>query len=164
MTSDRSFMSSWVDDSGTGTDGTALVKADWTALLDAIDGVDAWASVTFSAGNYTAQAGNWTVAEGDVTTHAYTMLGAHTMLVAFHAATTTVSSTPTYLQIPIPASKTATKSITDTGRINDNGTLVPAICYVTAGQTYIRIERVDGANLTASTDNTGLRIGIEFEV
>jgi hypothetical protein len=37
MAIDRSFMSGWIDDSGSGTDGTILDVADFDALLDAVD-------------------------------------------------------------------------------------------------------------------------------
>jgi hypothetical protein len=57
-----------------------------------------WITPTYAAGNYTAQTGTWTVDAGDVTTQAYYLKG-RTLTVAFNLVTTSVSATPTFLNI-----------------------------------------------------------------
>lgn len=61
-----------------------------------------WKDVPFSASNYTAGGGGtWTVASGDVVTHAYCLIG-KVMTVWFSFSNTTTAANATSLIIPIP--------------------------------------------------------------
>lgn len=124
-----------------------------------------WLSPAFSAGDFTANGSmTWTVAAGDVTTYAYTIDGKR-MTVVFTLVTTTVGGTPnTTLQIAIPASKTATKTISNSVWINSNSNMEIGYATVTASGTTIGIKRVASANWDAASDATGVQGQIIFEI
>lgn len=134
----------------------------WVELARSQTG--AWVTPTYSAGDYTASTGNWTVDSGDVVTYAYKFTG-NTMTVAFAIATSDVSATPATLRIAIPASKTATKTITTTGHGQDaGGGNEVLILSVAAGGTVITIGRLSGNWTATSSDNTNVNGEITFEV
>ena len=123
----------------------------------------AWTTPAFSAGDYTSPTGSWTVAAGDVTTMAYTILYGK-MTVAFVLATTSVGTTPAELRMTIPASKTATKAMRALIQLSDNGTATTGLARTQAGITYIAITRLDEANFANSTDATLVAGEITFEI
>lgn len=116
----------------------------------------------FSAGDYTASAGTWTVASGDVTTLAYIVVG-RMMTVWFTVIDTSVSTTPATLSLAIPASKTSTLRADNTCVIDENGTVVVGQCYVTAGGTTINFAKVSG-NFSATTNETNISGQITFPI
>jgi hypothetical protein len=125
----------------------------------------AWTTPSFSAGNFTASGSmTWTVAAGDVGTYAYVLSG-KMMTVSFSINTSTVGgSLSNTLQIAIPASKTATKSMSNPIRLLDNNVVTDAFCRVSASSTIIEIYRSDLGNYTASTDQTNVSGQITFEI
>lgn len=127
----------------------------------------AWIPVTFAAGDFTASGSmTWTVAAGDVVTHAYKQHGKALTVAAF-VQTTTVGGTPsTQLKVAIPAGFVATRRIRNgSSWINDNGTGRSGFVDVpSVGATVLDVWRTDLANFTASTDNTTVTINVELEV
>lgn len=117
--------------------------------------------VGFSAGNFTASSGNWTLAAGDQTTLSYHKIGMK-MVVIFTLDTTTVSATPTTLQIAIPGGFIASKDAYIGCFISDNGTKTTGRCFVNAAGTVIKIQRTDTAALATSVDNTTVYGEITF--
>lgn len=125
----------------------------------------AWTTPAFSAGNYTGSGSmTWTVDAGDVTTFAY-MINGKMMTVSFYIIGTTIAGTPSdTLRIVIPASKTATKTMSAPCSISDNGTPNAGAVRVVASGTSIEITRDDNANFTAATDATSVTGQITFEI
>ena len=124
-----------------------------------------WITPAFSAGDFTANGSmTWTVAAGDVTTYAYTIDGKR-MTVVFTLVNTTVGGTPnTTLQIVIPASKTATKTVSNAVWIDDNTTGVIGYATVTASGTTIGIKLMAGGNFGSGGDTTDVQGQITFEI
>jgi len=127
-----------------------------------------WQAPAFNAADFTASAGNWTVAAGDVLYLKYTLIG-KTMMVAFDIQTTTLSGTPTNLRIAIPGgfSVAAGVDVRMPGQAIDNGGAAAiAMIRVVAGTSYISIFKDYAATGTfaVATDNTGVRGVVMFEV
>lgn len=114
-----------------------------------------WTDVAHDAGNFTASAGTWTVASGDQTTFAYSIVG-KSLVVTFSLFTTSVSTTPAELRIAIPGSYTAAKVAYAPVLIVDNGTRTMGTARTAAAGSTIVIEREDAGNFTASTNNTAV--------
>jgi hypothetical protein len=120
---------------------------------------------TYAAGDFTANgAMTWTVQSGDVTTFAY--LNHNKLLtVWFNLVTTSVAGVAnTTLNIVIPSAYTATKQAANAITLLDNGVGVAGYALVAASGTQIQIHRADGANFTASANNTSVFGQITFEV
>lgn len=135
-----------------------------TAFVQAATG-GAWVTPAFDAANFTANGSmTWTVDAGDVITYAYTICG-KTMTVAFSLNATTVGGTlNSRLYIAIPASKTATKTMTNNCATYQSGWLA-GLCSVDAGTTFIYITRdVVETNFEASTNGTLVKGQITFEI
>lgn len=141
---------------------TYLGSLDGSALTN-VGGYPAWTSVSFNAGDFTAQSGNWTLASGDQSVFAYSVSG-KTMTVSFTFLTTTVSATPTYLRVVIPGSYTAAKSLVNLIGVNENVGQSIGFANVVAGQTYIQFTKLDTATFATLTDTTGVYGTISFEV
>ena len=123
----------------------------------------AWTTPSFSAGNFTALAGTWTVEEADVTTYAYIITG-KMMTVSFVIETTTITLGTERLYIKIPNSKVATKAMyTNLPWLLDNGVVVSGRCKVDAGGTLIQI-LPDLGTFTGGTNNNGVYGQITFEI
>lgn len=146
--------------------GTAVKLITADQLKTAALNLGAWITPTYSAGNFTGSGSmTWTVASGDVATYAYNIIG-KMMTVIFALETTSVTGTPgTYLQIAIPASKTATKQTANAcGVVIDNNTRKTGIMDVLANGTIIRVYLTDTANWASSTDLTYVIGQITFEI
>jgi len=98
-----------VDDDGTGTTGTIINNAWKTELYNQIDGaivpLGAWTDVPFNAANYVADAGAWTVAAGNVGTHAYTVIN-KTLLVFLHITGSALTAPTSVIRVQHPAGLT----------------------------------------------------------
>lgn len=125
------------------------------------------------ASRYTASGTmTWTVQAADVIYYKYTRLG-NLVFLLFHIGGTDIGgvvSTTLYLPLPAGISPRQMDPSIDLlqenyCRIIDNGTSVTGRCFVETPDTPVRlgITRVDGANLTASASNTGVRGQIWFE-
>ncbi len=113
----------------------------------------AWTTVSFTAGDFTAASGNWTVASGDLTTFAYMLIG-KTMIVTIQVATSTVSATPSDLRILIPGGKTAARSTSSLCFIGDVGSFQAGLISTIANDTKLYINKVTLATWGTSTDTT----------
>jgi len=128
---------------------------------------DQWVDVAYSAGNFTASAGNWTVDSGDVDTLCYQLDG-NTMTVAFSIKETDVSSTPQSLNIAIPNNRVSARLIRNAlAMATDAGTAVnTGFARVTAGGTTIQIFKDSSSTVwtATSSDNTLVSGEITFMV
>lgn len=125
-----------------------------------------WITPAFSAGNFTANgAMTWTVAAGDVTTLKYTVTGKR-MTIAFTLAATTIGGTPdAELRIAIPGGYLPANRMVNTFFLVDNNArAVGWVDTVGAGNTYLSIKRLDGANFSAAADTTFAYGQITFEI
>jgi len=98
MAIDRAPWNALVDDDGSNLVGSVWNKAAIkTVLLDPIDGIT-WQSVAFSAANFVANAGAWTVAAGHVSEQKYIITGkAVDVLIVINGAS--VTGAPTNLAV-----------------------------------------------------------------
>lgn len=119
----------------------------------------------------TSGAGGWTVTLATVIAYKYTRLG-NLVFLYFHLGGTTVTAaTGTTLYLPLPIGVVQRK--VDPGvdllqenfcRILDNGVSSAGRCFVESPDTArLVITRLDGAALTASVANTGIRGQLWFE-
>jgi len=125
-----------------------------------------WVEPAYASGNFTATGGGtWSVDLADQATFAYTIIGS-TMVVSFRIPSTDVSGTVSALNIAIPASKVAAKTmVAPLARLIDAGAYGEAFINIMASSTVIAIQRQDGANFTAtSSDNTSVSGQIIFEI
>ncbi len=124
-----------------------------------------WISVSFSAGNFTANGSmTWTVGSGDQTTFRYTLVG-KTMTVSVWLDNTTVGGTlNTALFVAIPGGFTGAANMMTPIVLYDNGVSRPGFAYVSPGGSVINVQRNDFGNFTAATDTTTVRFTMSFEV
>jgi hypothetical protein len=130
-----------------------------------IEKADQWIDVAYSAGDYLASAGTWTVDSADLVTLCYQIDG-NRMTVAFRILNTDVSATPTTLTFPIPNGRTAARTIRNLCTVIDAGTAEDfGRVEVTAGATTIAISKKGGAAFTTTAaDNTSVIGEISFMV
>jgi hypothetical protein len=123
----------------------------------------AWITPTYAGANYTAQTGTWTVDSADVTTQAYYLKG-RTLTVAFNFVTTSVSATPTSLNILNPAwgGFTSAKAIIGAQVYSDNSAAF-AMGYVATLGTVLTVNKITGTWAIA-TNTTSANGQIAFEV
>lgn len=129
------------------------------------DLLKAWTSVAYSAGNFTASAGSWTVDVGDQLVYAYIKHGKK-MTVAFEINTTDVTASPATLFLAIPGGFVSAKQISvPILAINAGSVISTALAQVAASGTAIGIYRdlVSTAWTTTSGDNTYVLGEITFE-
>jgi len=91
-----------VDDDGSGLTGTIINNAWKQELYNQIDAIGPWVDVAFSAGNFTATGGTWTVTGAQQVAFAYRLDGklAH---VSLNLQGTTIGGTPNVLTVTCPA-------------------------------------------------------------
>lgn len=161
---------------GSGTAALATLTAAGRALIDdadaaaqrttlgltgaAIADFTEWTDFTPSR---SAQAGTWTV--GTTPTARYRILG-KAMQVVLVVTGSSVSSTPSYLAVTIPASKTAAKDNYDCLTLSDNGTAKTGTVGVSAGATSILMTTAP-ANTGAwalATTATSVFVNFTFEI
>jgi hypothetical protein len=113
-----------------------------------------WQAVAFSAGNYTASAGTWTVAAGDVVTHRYMLIG-KTMWLSFAFQTTDVSNAGVTLRLTLPGGATAAATTYSAIRAIDNGAAeVSSVAVAPVGQTYLEMYATAAAGTFAIAAGT----------
>jgi hypothetical protein len=122
-----------------------------------------WTTVTYSSGNFTTNAGTWTVASGDQTTYSYSLIG-KTLLLNLAIETTTVSGAPAQLRVALPAGLTAAKTTITPGTGSDAGTLTRLDFVTTTGATYGFFRRSDLATFANATDTTYAYAQVAIEV
>lgn len=131
-----------------------------------VEKADQWADVTFSAGNFTASTGDWTLTSPDQVTWCYQLDG-NRMTASFELDSTTVSATPTELRIAIPLGRVSARRMSaPLASALDNSTAVDSgRAEVAAGGTYISIfKNSAGTAWAAATNATSVRGQITFMV
>jgi len=128
----------------------------------------AWITPTFSAGDFTAQTGNWTVDSGDVLCMKYRLDG-RSLSVMVQIEDTDVSATPTYLQVA--AAQFGGFTITTAGvthaLINNagGGYGIGVLQHVASGGLrFFRSDFGTSTFSTTSSDNTDVAGQATFEV
>lgn len=119
-----------------------------------------WITPTFASGGFTAQAGNWTVAAGDVTNQAFYLKGRQ-LLFTTTLVTTTTSSTPTSLRQQIPGGYTASSSIGAQDYLgigNPAGTYAAIRVQALANLLYYFPTIAGTGNWTAVTDTLAVNV------
>jgi len=104
MAINRGPWNALVDDDGSNLVGSVWNKAAIKdVLLDPMDAAIAgpWTDVPFSAANFTAGAGSWTVTAAQVPTFAY-VISAKTMMIALVVDSSTVAGSPAALAVAMP--------------------------------------------------------------
>jgi hypothetical protein len=151
--------------SGTLTNnGTRTVKQH---VLNAFSGIldSEWTPVTYSAANFTASTGTWTVDSGDQFGFIYRRNANRTMTVQFRINASDVSATPSFLRITLPEGVNASKSAYWIGEGSDAGSAQTVIRVETLnGQPYIFLSPLSGTWTATSGDNTEVRGFVEVEV
>ena len=127
--------------------------------------IGTWKDVPYDAGNFSANnAMVWTVAEPDQVTFQY-MVQTRTMWLNAYIDNTTIGGTPSsLLYLTIPGGYRAAKKVQCAVPLFDNGTGATAWARATPDSTRIEIGRLDGANYSASTNATFVRVMMTFEV
>lgn len=124
----------------------------------------AWISPSYSAGNFTASSGTWTVDSGDINAYSYRLVG-RTLHVNFNAAATDVSATPVSLQVAIPGGFTNTKACSFFCRVGDAGTFSAGYAVIVAASTNVLCRKIDASGFTTTAaDNTSIEFNAIFEV
>jgi hypothetical protein len=154
--------------SGAATGNVLDIKAGtYTAsagILTNSFGDDFWVDVSYTAGDFTASSGNWTVDNADIVYFRYKM-HRNTMTIQFRADGTDVSATPTNLNVKIPNGMKAVNGGMGAARISDAGTATSGFCSVVTAATNINVFRTDaGAYTLTAADNTNVQFTITFEV
>lgn len=120
---------------------------------------------TFVAGDFTASAGTWTVASGDVVTFAYTLQGRLLTVVFFVNTTTTSAGMGTDLQIKVPGGYVVNKTAEIPIHTGDNNASAIGFGVVAAAGTQIILRKIDTSAWTSGvTDATYVRGTFPFEV
>jgi len=113
-------------------------------------------SVPFSSGNFTTDAGTWTLDSSDQFTYSYLLEQAF-LTVFLNLQVTTVAGGPTQLRVAVPGGFSPAQPVTGFLRYLDNGTNGYAHCDIpTALNAYIRHFTASGGSWAASTNQTYL--------
>jgi hypothetical protein len=98
----------------------------------------------------------WTVDAGDVVTYSYVLRGSD-LLVSFNISPTTVGGTlSNTLQIAVAGGFTAAEECRVAAFINDAGTQQAGRAEVSSGGAVIKVLKIAGGNLAASTNTTAV--------
>jgi hypothetical protein len=119
-------------------------------------------AVPFVAGDFTADAGTWTVEEADCA-YAFFRIGRMVTL-GIELVDTTVAGGPSELRILLPEGFIAARVMTTPVLVHDNGTPAMGLATTTDGGTQLLITRLDGAAFAAATDATDVRGTVTIEV
>lgn len=112
-----------------------------------------WIDIPYSAANFTAVSGVWTVEAGDVTTLRYTLIG-NTVIFLYELGPTSVSVANGGLRIALPAGVVVSKPTRTLAPGFNNGTIVTTVPLVAVGQAFLSISIQAGTNWAVSTNNT----------
>jgi hypothetical protein len=116
-----------------------------------------WIDVPYSAGNFLANAGSWTVEAGDVAFNRYTLIGT-TLIWHLQFGTTSLSAAANYLYVAVPTGAGAIASVAPTrGKATNNGVRSDVESFF-ASASLLGIALADGTNWAASANNTSLAI------
>ncbi len=148
--------------SGWTTNPIGTITCDTIILGGATIGVRT--PVAFSAGNFTASAGTWTVGSGDQIGFGWTMLGPKVMRVDLYLSTTSTSAgMGTSLKVTLPNGATVGGSDWTAGPVylNLNGTYEWGEVIATPGNTFLTVFRLNPTSaFTSGLTNT---LDVRFE-
>ena len=120
-----------------------------------------WTAAPFSAGNFTAATGTWTVTSGQMLTFDYTING-HMMTVLFLINNSTgLSNITASLSMVIPASKTAIQTSGSAFCYEANGTSGTGLVWCEASLTTIFLQPGITGNFAAGAFSAWGQITIE---
>lgn len=125
----------------------------------------AWITAAFAAGNFTANAGTWTVDAGDVITCSYYLTGKQ-LSVLLQIDTTSCATTPNQLIVNTAALGSFTvpsQTYLPLGHVFDAGVFASADPFV-LGTGSFYFTRLDGANFANSTNATYCRACATYAV
>lgn len=145
--------------------GTAIYTYDVTSArwrLITSDQGDA-ISIPYSAGNFTADVGTWTVDSGDQTTFTYFFIDKICSISLQIDGTSVTVANPNVLLIALPF--TPVSNVFSLMRSIDNGTAAPGMFRTVATVAQITCYRDVNANTwTQNTNNTSVQGNIQFRV
>ena len=126
--------------------------------------VGEWTAVPFSAGNFTASAGTWTVSSGNQATYKYTLVG-KTMTLTWIINASSCSSAAT-LRLAIPGGfVAATTQQCSAFAISAGGARVPSLVTLAAGTAFVTLfADTNGSNFAISAGNAYSSGTVAFEV
>jgi hypothetical protein len=122
-----------------------------------------WKTPAFSAGNFTSDAGTWTVQSGDVLANSYTITN-RLLIWSVYLVNTDVATSPTELRVAIPDGYTAVSYARVAICLVDSSTIPFGLAYVAPGDAFVRIKRQDGSAFTNSSGATAAQFQIAFEI
>jgi hypothetical protein len=137
-------------------------KVDGLHSTDIILDTDATAAaVSYAGGNFTSDAGTWTVESGDVLSNAYVKLNRLLLWSVGLTTTSIASATPTYLKIVLPAGTTIDKR-SDGAFVytNNGGASSVGLWVAVAGDAFIRLYRDEAATVWALGTNNNSMHGL----
>jgi hypothetical protein len=117
----------------------------------------------FDAGDYTSSSGSWTVSSGNVDWWAFLLEGRR-LVMLFTLRNTSVSGTPTTLQIAIPNGFTPAGPASALVDLLDNGARAVGVAQIAAGGSSIDIVRQDRTAFATSSSATDVEGAITCEV
>jgi len=123
-----------------------------------------WIDVPFNAGNFSASTGTWTVTALNQTTFTYVIMG-KTMILSCYIANTSVSATPTFLQMLIPGGYLPASQQTYIAEGIDSvlgG--VPTTAIVVGGAGIIFIQQLTGVPWNTSVGATAIYFTISIRI
>lgn len=103
-----------------------------------------WQDVPFNAGDFTADAGTWTVTAPNVFGFSFKLIDKDTIVVAFTIAGSAISAAPTDIKVKIPGGRVASRRQDNMGLGHDAIYDGAVQFYVAAGGTVINIRKVVG--------------------
>jgi hypothetical protein len=125
-----------------------------------------WINIPFSAANFTANVGTWTVEAPDIYVQAYTLIG-KTMTYAFGIASTSVTGSPAALKVALPSGVVVgPNSMYAPCNITDNG--ARTFGSLSAGQNgtvvNIQLDLFGGLTFATATNTTHVFGQITFQI
>ncbi len=111
-------------------------------------------AVAYAGGDYTADAGTWTVDSGDLITYDYTVIGKRLKIDLTINSSSISSAAATRMQATIPNGYTYVKDARDPCFVFNGGTSTTGMARATAAATQLFIYRDAGAAAYAVATNT----------
>jgi hypothetical protein len=121
-----------------------------------------WINVAYSAGNFTAGTGTWTVEEEDQLTLKYTLIG-KTAILVLTLVNTTVSDITAYLAVALPFTSTGT-IVGSLCRIIENGVQKSGFPYMSASGSKLYIYILGASFAAAGADKTTIQLTFITEI
>ncbi len=133
------------------TDTGGLDRSDGTTWATYAPG-GLWTDIAFSAANFVGTGGlTWTVAAGNVTTLAYSLVN-KTMTIAWVIANTTLTGTPSNaINIVLPGVVTARTLLSAALVVKNAGAFANGYVVCVAGQNYLQLSPVAAVSFALDT-------------